>query len=166
MSRGAAHGLLAAALLLPAAATPLGQPVQVWEEVYVRVRAGATVHARFHVSVEPGHVVVAPSSDVDHGLRPLALRLEPAHELQVGEPAYPPPNTTAAVQGVPEFAAYEGVIAVAVPITVPRKAAWSTQRLQGTLQYQACSANGCNAPAGLPVTIEVELRPDEDRKTP
>jgi hypothetical protein len=159
LRRSIAAGLLAAALSAPLQpAMGLQQPVGVWEEVYVRVRPGATVQARFHISVEPGFFVVARSIAGSTPLLGLTLRMNQAAEVQLGQPLYPAPTANAEINGVPPFAAYDGVIAVSVPVSVPLKAQWSTRRLEGTLEYQACSTAGCRPPAALPVAIELELR--------
>jgi DsbC/DsbD-like thiol-disulfide interchange protein len=158
LRRGAALTLLALGLA-PPAALAVKQPLRVWEEVYVRVRAGATVQALFHVSVDAGYLVVARAV-ADAALRPLTLRLKPAAGVQVGDPAYPAPTATASVDGLPEFRAYEGVVGIRVPVTVPKDAKWTRQRLEGVLEYQACTADACTRPATLPVAVEIELRAD------
>ena len=140
------------------AAFALKDPVRLWDEVYVRVRPGATVQARFHFSVQPGYFVVAGHAPASGQLRPLALKMKPTSEVQVGKPGYPASAASASIEGLAEFPVYEGVIAVSVPITVPEKATWTTLRLEGTLEYQACTATGCAEPGVLPVTIEVELK--------
>ena len=132
--------------------------MQLWEEVYVRMRAGATVQARFHLSVEPGYFVVAGGIQGSAQLRPLTLRIKQAPEVQLGKPAYPAPTANASIPGLPPFTAYEGTIAVSLPITASAKASASTRVLEGVLEYQACTATGCAEPAALPVSIEVEVR--------
>jgi hypothetical protein len=155
--------LLPALLGLPVPALALKEPVQLWEEVYVRVRPGATVHARFHLSVEPGYFVVGQGPlPSDPLLRPLALTMKPAAGLEIGSPVFPPPPANAALEGLPEFPAYEGLIAISLPLTVPKQAAWSKRRLEGRVEYQICTTAGCRPPASLPVTIEVELSPNRE----
>jgi hypothetical protein len=162
--RSTAAVLLAAALCAPLqSAIGLQQPVGLWEEVYVRVRPGATVQARFHLSVQSGFFVVARSVAGPPPLRGLTLKMKQAGEVQLGQPVYPAPVANAEISGAPPFEAYEGVIAVSVPLTVPQKATWTTRRLEGTLEYQACSASGCRPPDTLPVAIEVELRPAQQQ---
>jgi DsbC/DsbD-like thiol-disulfide interchange protein len=158
-ARRFAAAVLLALALVPAAALAVRQPLRLWEEVYVRVRPGATVQALFHVSVDPGYLIVArPAGDAR--LRALALQLKPAAGVQVGEPAYPAPTATASVDGLPELRAYEGVVAIRVPVAVPKDAKWTRQRLEGALEYQACTAEGCGRPATLPVAVEIELKTD------
>jgi hypothetical protein len=166
-----AHVTACLAAVLASAWTPafaLKEPVRLWEEVYVRVRPGATVQARFHVSVESGYFVVASGIPDASSLHPLALRMKAAPEVQLGQPAYPAPTADAVIEGAPPFRAYEGLIAISLPITAPAAAEWSHRVLQGELQYQICSAAGCREPSTLPVAIEVELtaegRERQDKK--
>lgn len=134
-------------------------PVQLWDEAYVRVRPGATVQARFHLSVAPGFSVVAQDVGPSAGLRPLRLSVPAVAGLRFGAPLYPPASLTLTVPGASEIPAHEGTLAVSLPITVPASADRPPTLIRGTLEYQACSAAGCLPPATLPVRIELELRP-------
>ena len=140
------------------------EPLQLWDEGAVRVRSGVTVQARLHASVKPGYFVVAPGAPPRSKLRGLTLRIKPVADLKLGRPLYPPETNEADLPGLPPFPAYEGRIAVSVPITVPAKPTWSTRKLEGTLEYQACTATACDKPAAIPVTLEVELTADTKRR--
>ena len=140
------------------------EPLQLWDEGSVRVRPGVTVQARLHASVKPGYFIVAPGAPPRSKLRGLTLRIKPVADLKLGRPMYPPETNEADLPGLPPFPAYEGRIAVSLPITVPAKPAWSTRKLEGMLEYQACTAAACDKPATLPVTLEVELTADTKRR--
>jgi DsbC/DsbD-like thiol-disulfide interchange protein len=151
-----------AALACAANAAEDGAKVQLWEEAYLRTRPGTTVQALFHLSIEAGYIVVASGVKGASRLRPMRLRMKETTGIALGTPAYPAPQRTASVPGLPDFPAYQDTLAVRVPVTVPSSPDWSTREVEGVLEYQACDARRCLPPASLPVKLEVEIRPDRD----
>jgi DsbC/DsbD-like thiol-disulfide interchange protein len=151
-----------AALICTANAAEDSARVQLWEEAYLRTRPGTTVQALFHLSIAPGYVVVASGVQGASRLRPMQLRMKETAGIKLGTPAYPAPQRTASVPGLPDFQAYQDTLAVRVPVTVPSSPDWSRREVQGVLEYQACDARRCLPSASLPVKLEVEIRPDRD----
>jgi DsbC/DsbD-like thiol-disulfide interchange protein len=151
-----------AALACSANAAEDTAKVQLWEEAYLRTRPGTTVQALFHLSIEPGYVVVASGVKGASRLRPMRLRMQETTGIKLGMPAYPAPQRTASLPGLPDFQAYQDTLAVRIAVTVPASPNWSTREVQGVLEYQACDARRCLPPASLPVKLEVEIRPDRD----
>ena len=151
-----------AALACAANAAEDGAKVQLWEEAYLRSRPGTTVQALFHLSIEPGYVVVASGVKGASRLRPMRLRMKETSGIKLGTPAYPTPQRTASLPGLPDFQAYEDTLAVRIPVTIPSSPHWSTREVQGVLEYQACDVRHCLPPASLPVKLEIEIRPEQD----
>lgn len=153
--------LLALGMTAAAWRAAADEPVQLWDEAYVRVRPGATVRVVFHLSVGVGYYVVADGMQ-SPGLTPLALKVDKMPDITLGAPVYPKPPIARTTEGIAQVRAHAGTVAIGLPVTVSPKATWRTQMLRGTVVYQACSDNGkCQAPASLPVAIEVELRKEE-----
>lgn len=132
-------------------------PLQLWEEVYVRMREGATVQARFHLTVAAGYRLVAHAVPAGSGLQPLILQAPRVPGLRLGAPIYPAPNVTTGPRGRRAVPAHEGTLAVSLPITAYSGADRALRVVEGTLRYQVCDGERCLPAATLPVRIEVDL---------
>jgi DsbC/DsbD-like thiol-disulfide interchange protein len=132
--------------------------VQLWEEVYVRVRPGATVRAVFHLTVADGHYLVGRGLGTSK-LRPLNLTLQPAKGISLGTPLYPQPASMRLPETATDSPVYSGIVTLVVPISVSAEGDWRSQVLHGTLDYQVCTVRACAPPASTEVSLEVERAP-------
>jgi DsbC/DsbD-like thiol-disulfide interchange protein len=138
------------------------EAVQLWEEVYVRVRPGATVQTVFHLSVADGHFLVGRGLGTA-SLQPLTLTMQVPDGISVGTPMYPQPASMRLPGTATDSPVYSGTVTIVVPITVSEDGDWQSRVLQGRLDYQVCTETVCAAPASAPVSLEVERAPDKPR---
>lgn len=143
-------------LVMLSIAAHAAEPVQLWEEADLRLRPGVNAQVVVRLSVAEGYRLVG--AGVQHAqLKGLALRMQPTPGVSFQAPRYPRPQPVSLLAGAPPVPAYEGVVAIRLPVRVAPGAKWRRSTLRGTLQYQACRAGGCEAVRALPVAVEVEL---------
>lgn len=138
-------------------------PVQLWNEADLRLRPGVRAQVVVRISVAEGHALVG--AGVRHQtLRPLQLRMQPAEGIRFGPPAYPPAQPATLPGSAAPVPVHTGVVAIRLPVEVARDASWRSTTLRGVLRYQACGDGTCQAPATLPVAMEVEKAPEPDAR--
>jgi hypothetical protein len=147
------------ALGLATAALADEPPLQLWDERYLTLRAGATAQMLLHASVREGYVVVARAGQRSK-LVPLTLKLEPPDQLKIGKVAYPSPDLQPAKLGsiAPDTPVYSGTIAITLAISAPVKVDPGAHEVKGRLTYQACDAKRCMPAVTIPVELIITIR--------
>jgi hypothetical protein len=151
------HLCLTLALCWPLCARPDEPVLRLWEERYLTVRAGATVHMVLHASVREGYVVVA-QPDKRGKLLPLSLKMEPPEQLKLGSPVYPDAEPAKLQGGAIDAQVYRGTIAIRLPVTAPAKVDPGPHGVKGLLQYQGCDAVRCQPPMAIPIELTITIR--------
>jgi hypothetical protein len=134
-------------------------PLQLWDERYLTLRAGATAQMLLHASVQEGYVVVARAGQRSR-LAPLTLKLEAPSQLKIGRIGYPSPDPEPAKlgSGGADTPVYRGTIAITLAISAPTRVDPGAHEVKGTLTYQACDVKRCMPPATIPVELVVTIR--------
>jgi DsbC/DsbD-like thiol-disulfide interchange protein len=130
--------------------------LKLWEEGYTTIRAGAATQIVLRASIAEGYAVVA--RDKRGKLLPLALKMERAVHLKLGNPVFPEPQTIKLAGESAEVQAYRGTIVITLPVTAPANIDPEPQELKGLLQYQACDSHRCGPAQAIPVEINVRIR--------
>jgi hypothetical protein len=147
----------ALALSWPLPARPDAPVLQLWEERYLTVRAGATVQIVLHASVRDGYVVVA-RPDKRGKLLPLSLKMQPPKQLELGTPVYPDAEPAKLQGGTIDAQVYRGTIAIRLPVTAPAKVDPGPHEVKGLLQYQGCDAARCQSAMAIPIELIITIR--------
>jgi thiol:disulfide interchange protein DsbD len=129
-----------------------------------QVHPGSSFQAAIIADVEKGWHVNAHTPTLDY-LIPTELKLEPLNGFTFGEVKYPK-----ALKRKFEFAeetldVYEGRFVLPFSVTVTPGASLGEKVIKGTLGYQACNDQVCEAPASVDVSIVVKIvSPDQPSK--
>lgn len=133
--------------------------LELWDERYLTLRAGATAQMTLRATVREGYAVIARAGPGGK-LLPLSLRLDKPAQLTVGKPAYPEPEPAA--RTVPWAAAgarvYRGTIVISFPVTAPPGVEPGQHEIKGLLSYQACDTQRCQPAVAYPVELIVTIR--------
>jgi len=132
---------------------------------------GEKVTLHVDVDLAPGFHAYAPGAG---SYRALELRLEPQPRLSYGETLLPesrPYRFEPLQETVPVF---EGRVRVLRDVTFAGGRDWgdalaagpATLVLEGSLEYQVCSATKCYPPAALPLRWTFEVRPLDRERPP
>jgi hypothetical protein len=134
-------------------------PLQLWDEHYLTLRAGATAQMLLHATVREGYVVVARTGQ--RGKRaPLTLKLDTPAQLKIGKIEYPGPDPEPAKlnSSGADVPVYRGTIAIRFAIGAPLRVDPGAHEVKGTLTYQACDARRCLPAATIPIALVVTIR--------
>lgn len=134
-------------------------PLQLWDERYLTLRAGATAQMLLHASIREGYVVVARAGQRAK-LVPLTLKLDPPAQLKIGKIEYPSPDAQPAKleASSADVAVYRGTIEIRVAVRAPISVDPGAHEIKGTLTYQACDPRRCLPRATVPVALIVSIR--------
>ncbi|MFH1350516.1 MAG: cytochrome c biogenesis protein CcdA [Pseudomonadota bacterium] len=93
------------------------------------------------------------------GLIPTVLSLHGSHGVKVEEITFPDPERKKFSYTTTPVEVYSGDILVKATLVVDEIASTGKHEINGTLSYQACSANVCLAPEKIPIRFSVVLVP-------
>ena len=135
------------------------QILQLWDERYLTLRAGATAQMSVRASVREGYAVIARAEPGSTFLA-LSLELEEAAPLGLGKPVYPESEPGAGiVAGAPaSLRVYRGTIVIRFAVTAPAGVEPGPHVINGLLSYQACDAQRCLPAMAHPVELIVTIR--------
>lgn len=119
------------------------------------LRAGESGFMLVDVIVRPGYHVQA-NPPAFPNLIPLTLTLDPAPDVEIGTPVYPPPERLRLGGSGETLLVLDGRFSIRVPVKRSTAAPASVQ-IRGTLRYQACDDVRCLFPRSIPVTLRVGL---------
>jgi hypothetical protein len=133
--------------------------LQLWDERYLTLRAGATAQMTLRASVGEGYAVIARAGPGGKFL-PLSLKLEAGGPLGLSKPVYPESEAGAGiVAGAPaSLRVYRGTILIRFSVTAPRRVDPGPHEIKGLLSYQACDARRCLPAMARPVELIVTIR--------
>lgn len=124
----------------------------------VGLEAGQSREVAVEIDVKGGfHVQANPAAN--EFLVPLVVAIEPADELTVGEPRYPPASRLRLKGTEEDLLVYDGTIAVSVPIQTTATAAAGARKLEGSMRFQACDKVSCRPPATAAFELAVRILP-------
>jgi hypothetical protein len=134
-------------------------PLQLWDERYLTLRAGAAAQMLLHASVREGFAVVA-RPDKRGKLSALMLKLQAPAQLKIGRIGYPSPDPEPARLdgGATATPVYRGTIVITLAVSAPAAVDPGPHEIKGTLTYQACDARHCLPAATIPVELIVTIR--------
>jgi hypothetical protein len=148
-------------LALSAAPAASGEEaaLQLWEERYLTLRAGATAQMTVRASVREGYAVIA-QADPGGRFTPLSLKLDEGGPLALGKPVYPESEAGGGlVAGAPaSLRVYRGTIVIRFMVSAPAKVDPGPHEIKGLLSFQACDAQRCLPPTASPVELVVTIR--------
>jgi hypothetical protein len=156
MATGMALGLV----LSGAAATSADEDaLQLWDERYLTLRAGATAQMSVRASVREGYAVIAQAEPGGKFL-PLSLKLQEGGPLSVGQPLYPEsePGVGVVAGASAGLRVYRGTIVIRFSVSAPPRVEPGPHELKGLLSYQACDAQRCLPAVARPIELIVTIR--------
>jgi len=136
------------------------EPLKLWDEDYIRMRTGVTVHVSVHASIETGYYIVA-ADGTNAKLTPLTLKMAPTEGITLGAPEYPVAKPVRLQQDGVELPGFEGLLEIGLSLQVSPDVKWESKPMTGTLTYQACDGRKCFPPASVPIQLNIEIRPAE-----
>ncbi len=154
----ACAGWVAVAKAGPGTDAAADAPVALKAELTPTVaRPGRTVRAVVKVHVADGFHIQAHKPG-DPSMIPTVLTWNAAPALRVGKTVYPVPQTEKLAFSDAPLLVYGETAILRTPVTVKPGTKPGAYKLTGTLRYQACSAEACQAPAKLPVELTVIVK--------
>lgn len=154
----ACAGWVAVANAGPGTDVAADAPVALKAELTPKVaRPGRTVRATVKLHVADGFHIQAHKPG-DPSMIPTVLTWDAAPALRVGKTAYPLPQMEKVSFSDAPLLVYGGTAILRTPVTVKPGTKPGAYKLTGTLRYQACSGDACQAPAKLPVELTVVVK--------
>ena len=118
--------------------------------------AGGAVEARLHVAIAAGWHINANPSSPDYMIA-TTVAVAPAGGVSAAAPRYPAAKRLKLAFDESQIAAWDGEIAIGVPLVAAADAAPGEYPLEGTVGFQACNDQVCLAPATVRFTIPVMI---------
>ena len=147
--------LLAASLFGQTSLNSLSSVVNVVAPEKIVAKRNTTQPVEFTIQIRNGYHINS-NTPADEYLIPLRWTFE--GPLTISEIAYPKPKMQTFPFSQKPMSVYEGDVKTTAKVTVPAKAAASSQHVIGTLRYQACNDRMCLPPRTLEVKVPIEIR--------